>query len=406
MPSARSSKAPHFSDDEDELLTEFLREYEDLADGCRLTPEQKVGTILRYIPRTLWHLWTMLPGYRAGDWDDFRANLEEIHPDITASSRHTKQGLETFRKLSAKSRIRDEADVLKYYRNFLTVASPLLANHHITIDEYNTAFFKGFHRNVREIIAERFEMVYPHHPVHEPFPVQGVLDAARRHFTPYHFYRRAKLQKGKSHDKHRGHAKRHHDTPDAFIQRTYGGTHSHEKRRSHSAEAEADSDSGSDSDSDSDSESEESSDASYQENKTKTVRFKGSRSSRSRGKDDNDPLSLVTKLQGLSIYEPSYLVLYTQCQTRFPDIAQNLPKPQLLSAAPPRHPSHTSQTLPPHSLFSRSCIRSFSTSRGTQAITPFAVATVLQRKTVREIVIALPCQSVTQLDQVHDRISV
>jgi hypothetical protein len=327
MPSARSSRAPHFSGDEDELLTEFLCEYEDLADGCMLTPEQKVETVLRYIPRTLRHLWTMLPGYRAGDWDDFRANLEEIHPDVTASSRHTTQGLETFRKLSAKSRIRDEADVLKYYRNFLTVATPLLADDRITIHEFNTAFFKGFHRSIQVIIAERFEMVYPHHPVHEPFPVQGVLDAARRHFTSNHFFRPAKLQKGKSHNKHRGHAKRRHDTPDAFIQRTYGGTHSHKKRRSHSADAD------SDSSPDSDSESEESSDASSQEYKTKTVRFKRSRSSRSRGKEDNDPLSLVTRLQGLSIHEPSYLILYTQCQTRFPEIAQNLPKPQLIPAA-------------------------------------------------------------------------
>ena len=52
MPSARSSRAPHFSGDEDELLTEFLREYEDLADGFGLTEEQKLHTILRYIPRT------------------------------------------------------------------------------------------------------------------------------------------------------------------------------------------------------------------------------------------------------------------------------------------------------------------------------------------------------------------
>jgi hypothetical protein len=66
---------------------------------------------------------------------------------------------------------------------------------------------------------------------------------------------------------------------------------------------------------------------------SKTVRFKGSRSSRSRRKEDNDPLSLVTKLQGLSIHEPSYLVLYAQCQERFPEIAHNLPKPQLHPAA-------------------------------------------------------------------------
>ena len=62
MPSARSSRAPQFNGGEDEVLSEFLREYEDLADGFRLTEAQKVETIMRYIPRTLRSLWMTLPG--------------------------------------------------------------------------------------------------------------------------------------------------------------------------------------------------------------------------------------------------------------------------------------------------------------------------------------------------------
>ena len=44
-------------------------------------------------------------------------------------------------------------------------------------------------------------------------------------------------------------------------------------------------------------------------------------------------MALITKLQSLSIHEPSYLVLYSQCQKCFLEIAQNLPKPQLLPAS-------------------------------------------------------------------------
>ena len=281
--------------------------------------------------------WTTIPGYQAGYWDDFRPDLEHLHPDTTALSRLTKQNLKTFRKLSAKSRVRSEADVLKYYRNFLTIATPLLSNNRITIDDFNTAFFKGFHRSIRDIIAKRFRVVYPHHPVREPFHVQGVLDAVCRHFAPDHFHRPAKSQKGKSHDKHRGrgHAKRRYDSPDAFIQRRYGATHSHKNRRAHSEDSVSDSGSNSDSSSDSGSDSEENSDTSSEEYKTKIVRFKRSRSSKTRGKEDDDPLSLLTKVQSLSIHEPSYLILYAQLQKRFPMIVQYLPKPQpqLLPAA-------------------------------------------------------------------------
>ena len=348
MPSARSSRAPQFAGDDDEVLTEFLREYEDLADGYGLSEVQKVETITRYIPRTLRSLWMTLPGYQVKSWRRFRRQLEELYPDVASHSRHTKRGLETFQELSAKSHLSSEQEVLNYNRNFLTVASPLLAAGRITTADFDSAFFKGFHPNIQDVIAERFEKVNPHHPVHEPFPYEDVLKAARRHFTSNHFHRRARSQKGKSQDKlqgkHRDHGKHRRDNPDAFIQRTYGTSRSHKRRHSHTADSSSDSSSSSDSES----EGEESSDSSP-EYETKKVRFGQQHSSRSRTKE-SDPLALVTKLQSLSIHEPSYLVLYTQCQQRFPEIAQNLPKPLLLPAAPSASVSYQSTpaaTQPP-----------------------------------------------------------
>ncbi|KAH9016981.1 hypothetical protein EDB85DRAFT_1835982, partial [Lactarius pseudohatsudake] len=58
MPAARSQRAPRFSGQDDEILEEFLREYEDLADGNGLSERQKVESILRYVPRSLQKLWS------------------------------------------------------------------------------------------------------------------------------------------------------------------------------------------------------------------------------------------------------------------------------------------------------------------------------------------------------------
>jgi hypothetical protein len=75
--------------------------------------------------------------------------------------------------------------------------------------------------------------------------------------------------------------------------------------------------------------SSDSGDSCRSEYETKKVCFK--QPHRSRGKDDDDdPVALVTKLQSLSVHEPSYLVLYSHCQKRFPYMAQYIPKPQLL----------------------------------------------------------------------------
>jgi hypothetical protein len=49
MPYAKDNKAPYFSGRPEDTLDDFLREYEELATTCTLTPQQKVETILRYV---------------------------------------------------------------------------------------------------------------------------------------------------------------------------------------------------------------------------------------------------------------------------------------------------------------------------------------------------------------------
>ena len=336
MPHPDASQAPRFSADDDELIAEFLQEYEDLADSVWLTGPQKVDTIVRYVLRVLQTLWKALPPYQMRDWDELKVSLLDLYPDVAALSRNTKQGLQEFLESSAKYRVRDEADVMKYYRNFFLVAAPLYQQGKITLEDFNTAFFIGFHPSIRDMLAERFTQVNPHHPVHEAFPAQDILDAARCHFTSNQFHR-TKAQKAKKRDKHHGNPKHHRDGPDAFIQRMYGDNRSRKKRRSRKEVSESESDSNS---SGSDSESGESTDSSAPEFETKKVHFKQSRRSRGKeGKDDCDPIALVTKLQSFSVHEPAYLVLYSHCQKRFPDVAQNLPKPQLAPTPPSSVPA-------------------------------------------------------------------
>jgi hypothetical protein len=82
MPTAKSQCAPRFSGDVGEILSEFLREYKDLADGNGLTEKQKVETILCYVPHSVQKFWATLPGYTPAKWSRFRAELERFYPDV------------------------------------------------------------------------------------------------------------------------------------------------------------------------------------------------------------------------------------------------------------------------------------------------------------------------------------
>jgi hypothetical protein len=110
---------------------------------------------------------------------------------------------ETFRELSAKSRVRDEVNVLEYYRKFLTVA---------TLSSRTIASIQ--HRLLQE--------VPPQHSGHYRGTLQeGVSippdlralphsERSRAGTSPQTTFNGERGHKGKTHDKHRSHAKRHH----------------------------------------------------------------------------------------------------------------------------------------------------------------------------------------------------
>ena len=323
MPAPKSRHAPHFSGEDDDILSEFLHEYEGLADGNGLTERQKVEEITRYVPRNLRKLWVTLPGYKAFKWHRFRRELEELHPDAEEHA-CTHQELSRFVELSAETHIRNEKDVMKYYRNFLTLAVPLAENHVLTANDFNAEFFQGFHRDDRDIIAEEIRFnVNPRHPATEPFDMHDVLAAARQYFAPNQFHKLPPRVRSER----RSQSKSHRDDPEKLVQRLFG-TRRSPKPAVHNSDSDSDRE---------DSNSPSSPDHSAYE--TRSVRFKEPHPDRAQSKDEDESIALVTKLSSLSVQEPSYFVLYSQCQDRFPSIARRLPKPMLFSAGASSSPA-------------------------------------------------------------------
>ncbi|KAF8274724.1 hypothetical protein EI94DRAFT_1560962, partial [Lactarius quietus] len=121
----RANKRPSFAGLPDEPIADFLADFEEQADGYSLTDAQKVEAILKYIPFSLRDFWKTVKGYSTGDWTTFSEELEKLYPDMDAELRYSRQGLIELVNLSARTRMRDERDVLDYYRCFLTINNPL-----------------------------------------------------------------------------------------------------------------------------------------------------------------------------------------------------------------------------------------------------------------------------------------
>ena len=103
---------------------------------------------MEYTPPTVRDFWKTLGGFVTGDWQTFRTSIEALYP--SATTRYTELDLEDFADISAMSRVKDEGDVMLYYRRFLQMSTPLYNLKKLTDYERNTEFFEGFHSKDRK----------------------------------------------------------------------------------------------------------------------------------------------------------------------------------------------------------------------------------------------------------------
>ena len=365
MPSTRDTKAPKFSGEVEESLDEFLREYEDLAASCTLDDQQKCETILRYVPEELRHLWKLLGGYSTHDWAVFRQSLERLYQNAAANALYTKQKLYDFVASNNTKHISDIRNVHQYYRKFHIYSQHLVEDNRITEEERDTAFWYGFHPDDREKLSSRLFAKMPDQLWDRPFGMNDVFKTAciifaNRPFLPIelqerqkavpppkpeqtpwydqvdhnprmsdhdgrHWQRQYDYQPKDPYEKERGRSPEHYYHPQdpspprhvhEYPRHAPPPPRKHEPppdryhhARPPSPRARASSptrDRG-------------------PTVETRTVRFKEP----TREDEDRELEELMDKLHGLSIRDRNYAVHYAHCVNRFPNVAQNLPKPDL-----------------------------------------------------------------------------
>src|SRR6267142_4480512 len=115
--------------------------------------------------------------------------LVDMYPDTSAATRITKQNLRDLIHKSHQYCMRDEEDVMRYYCQFLKLTNPLRTACSLSDESRNAKFFKGFHREDREILSGRIFSMHPNHPCNTPYELKDVFRAARDYFSNARFYR-------------------------------------------------------------------------------------------------------------------------------------------------------------------------------------------------------------------------
>ena len=72
-----------------------------------------------------------------------------------AATRFTKEGHIGFVDKSCKIRMRNDKDVMQYYRDSLAISDPLRIVNQITDEDRSAEFFRGFHPDAHDVLLDR-----------------------------------------------------------------------------------------------------------------------------------------------------------------------------------------------------------------------------------------------------------
>ena len=334
MPAPRSSRAPYFSGSVNDSIEDFLRDYEVLAESCGLTNRQNVETVTRYTKSDLRDFWKSQDGYIASDWRDLKQELLKLYAGASALRRYSERKLQGFARDSARSCMRSEEDVVKYYRHFIVLCKPLLDSQRLTTGERNKIFWEGFHKRDRAEMHTRLIAEHTRQPAGVSFDYLDVFEVAKAilggHDTDSESdsssddHRSTRSRRSKRTREHRSHDRQHSPSPtkrDRHYRHSdtrYSPSPEHRaRRRSPSPEYR---------DRHSDVRQSPAPDI-----ETRVVRFKEPLHSR---EDEREVDELMSRMNGLSTHDKAYAVLYGRCALRFPSVAQVLPKPSFAQSTP------------------------------------------------------------------------
>ena len=160
MPGRTSKDAPSFSGRPKDLL-DFFAQFEDLADSCGLTSQEKCRTVLRYLDSDTKELWVSFTESSQGDYDKFKTRILEEHPGADKGAQYVYHDLENIILRHVNQDISTETEFVEYSHKFRPVATWLVKNKKISEHEHDKLFWQGLPRHVQREITMQLQLDNP-----------------------------------------------------------------------------------------------------------------------------------------------------------------------------------------------------------------------------------------------------
>ncbi|KAF8815580.1 hypothetical protein BYT27DRAFT_7053861, partial [Phlegmacium glaucopus] len=156
MPTPGSSRAPDFNPKYPTELKDFFQEFEEHAKACGLDEKEKARVVVRYTDGATKRFWRSLEGYEES-YEVLKERILDSYSKMQLGDKFTTNGLIKLITKSANGTVDDETDLNTYYRQFWPIASHLVKNKKINIDDRDCYFWQGIPSDTRRGIRNRLE---------------------------------------------------------------------------------------------------------------------------------------------------------------------------------------------------------------------------------------------------------
>ena len=181
LPFRREARAPRFDPDDPNSIWRYFEDLDLLFIRHQVSDDsEKKRASVNYPDIETARLWqtTLTFGDPARAYDDFKAEVIRLYPEVSATRKYTILSLQRLVSDRARTEISSVQELGEYYREFRRVSHHLVETGRIGILEQSRHFLDSFEPRLASDIRARLEVKLLDHCPLDPYKIEDIFEAA------------------------------------------------------------------------------------------------------------------------------------------------------------------------------------------------------------------------------------
>ena len=183
MPHKYHREAPDTFRGRASIAKEFIEEVEIILTQYKVTTDlDKIKGLLRYCSRSVTKFIRTLHSFHSPDWERLKTEFLHYYDAEQEDDDNRPSDLVRFVEENKHEPMESLGAWLKYYRDYMTMATPLVNNETLSDRHYKTLFWMGIPDDLQRIFEFRLQATIKTYTPHDPYTIEEVSQVAEQHF--------------------------------------------------------------------------------------------------------------------------------------------------------------------------------------------------------------------------------